>query len=142
MADVVHIYVSPTPNLLHHNNIGITYVGISNFKIEPIRFVPLYYMAMHKSMITVIKAPFVTAPIHTIVGMRFRPQTPRGIELVRVHEEMLRKVNKLFTSQPSNPKGGNSDPPRPPRYLGLPMVNLGMPPLTPNRPYHQPLKYL
>jgi hypothetical protein len=127
--------------MLHHNNIGVTYARISNFKIEPIRFVPLYSMAMLKSMITITKAPFVTTPIHNIVGMRFRPQTPRGKELARMHEE-TRKVNKIFASQPSNPKGGDLDPPRSPRYFGLPMVNLGMPPLTPNRPYHQSLNYL
>ncbi len=24
MADVVHVYVAPTPSLLHHNNVGVT----------------------------------------------------------------------------------------------------------------------
>ncbi len=61
---------------------------------------------------------------------------------MRVHEEMPIKVNKSFASQPSNPKGGGSNPPRPPRYFGLPMVNLGMPGLTPYRPYPQSLNYL
>jgi hypothetical protein len=73
MADVVHIYVSLTPNLLHHNNIGVTYAKNSNFKIEPIIFVSLYFVAMPKSMIQLLKAPFVTTPIHTIVGMKFKP---------------------------------------------------------------------
>jgi hypothetical protein len=34
MADVVHIYVSLTPNLLHHNNVGVTYEGTSNFNLN------------------------------------------------------------------------------------------------------------
>jgi hypothetical protein len=47
-----------------------------------------------------------------------------------------------------NPGGSNLDPlgpigpPRPPRYFRLPMVNLGTPPLPPNRPYHWPFNYL
>jgi len=144
MPGVVCIYVSLTLNLLHHNNIGITYVGTSNFKIEPIRSIPLYFGAMLKSLITVIEVPFVTTPIHIIVGMRLRPQTPRGPELVRMHEEMLRKVNKFLVNQPLDPKGGSSDPLRPqgpPRYFGLLMVNLGMPPLIPNRLYRWPFNY-
>jgi hypothetical protein len=43
VADVTPIIVAPTPNLFHHNNVGITYVGTSNFIVEPIRFVPLFY---------------------------------------------------------------------------------------------------
>jgi hypothetical protein len=31
MADVLPIFVVPIPSLLHQNNIGITYVGTSNF---------------------------------------------------------------------------------------------------------------
>jgi len=46
VVDVVPIFVAPTPNLWHHNNVGVTYVGTSNFKMEPIRIVPLYSMAM------------------------------------------------------------------------------------------------
>ncbi len=59
-----------------------------------------------------------------------------------VHEEMPRKVNKVFVSQPSNLGGGSSNPhrpqglPGPPWYFGLPMVNPYMPPLPLNRPYH------
>jgi hypothetical protein len=51
-------------------------------------------------------------------------------------------VNKVFTSQPLDQGGGGSDPPRPPRYFGLPMVHLGKPPLPPSKPYYQPLNYL
>jgi hypothetical protein len=46
MVDVVPIYVDHVPSLLHHNNIGVTYVGTSNFKMEPIRSIPLYCVAM------------------------------------------------------------------------------------------------
>jgi hypothetical protein len=46
VADVVLIFVAPTPSLLYHNNIGMTYVRTSNFKMEPVRSLPLYSMAM------------------------------------------------------------------------------------------------
>jgi hypothetical protein len=46
MVDVVLIYVAPTPSLLHQNNIEVTYARTSNFKMEPIRFMPLYFVAM------------------------------------------------------------------------------------------------
>jgi hypothetical protein len=46
MADVIPIYVTPAPNLLHHNNVGLTYVGTSNFKMKLVRSIPLYYVAM------------------------------------------------------------------------------------------------
>ncbi len=39
-------FVAPIPSLLHQNNIGITYARTSNFKMQPIRFVPLYSMAI------------------------------------------------------------------------------------------------
>jgi len=51
-ADVVPIYVALAPSLFHHHNVGITYARTSNFKVEPIRFVPLYSMAMSHSMVT------------------------------------------------------------------------------------------
>jgi hypothetical protein len=41
--------------------------------MEPIRFVPLYFVAMFQSMVTIAKAPFVIAPTHIIIGMEFRP---------------------------------------------------------------------
>ncbi len=43
MADVAPIFVTLTPNLFHHNNVGVTYVGTSNFKMELVKFVPLFY---------------------------------------------------------------------------------------------------
>jgi hypothetical protein len=46
MADVIPIYVAPIPTLLHQNNIGVTYAGPSNFKMELIISMPLYYVAM------------------------------------------------------------------------------------------------
>jgi hypothetical protein len=46
MANIVLIFVALVPNLLHHNNVGVTYVGASNFRMELIRSIPLYYVAM------------------------------------------------------------------------------------------------
>jgi len=51
VAHVIPISIAPTPNLFHHNNVGVTYVGTCNFKVEPIRFVPLYFVAMPHSMV-------------------------------------------------------------------------------------------
>jgi hypothetical protein len=66
---------------------------------------------------------------------------------VSLHEDKPKEVNIVFVSQPLNPRGGGSNPlgpsgpPKLPRYLVLPMVNLGKPPLPPNIPYHWPLNY-
>jgi hypothetical protein len=46
MANVVPIFVAPTLNMLHHNNVGVTYGRNSNFKMEPIKSIPIYYVAM------------------------------------------------------------------------------------------------
>jgi hypothetical protein len=46
MADVVPISVALIPSLLHQNNIGVTYARISNFIMEPIRSMPLYFVTM------------------------------------------------------------------------------------------------
>jgi hypothetical protein len=62
-----------------------------------------------------------------------------GIELVSVHTEMPKKMNKVFARQPSNLGSEGSGPLRPLRplgYFGLPMMDPGKPPLPPNRPYH------
>jgi hypothetical protein len=100
-------------------------------------------------MVKVIEAPFIITPIHTIVGMRSTPQTPRGTDLVNMHTKMLRKVDMIFVGQPLNPRGGGRSRPLGPlglqrllRYFGLLMVNLGKPPLPPNVPYCQPFNYL
>jgi hypothetical protein len=64
--------------------------------MELVRSIPLYFVAMPKSTIIVIEAPFVLASIHIVVGIRSIPQIPRGIKLVSVHEKMPRKVNIFF----------------------------------------------
>jgi hypothetical protein len=46
MANIIPISVALAPNLLQNNNVGITYVGASNFRMEPVRYVPLYFVAM------------------------------------------------------------------------------------------------
>ncbi len=46
MVDVLSVSVTHVPSLLHQNNIGVTCEGIPKFKMEPIRFVPLYFVAM------------------------------------------------------------------------------------------------
>jgi len=53
MAEVVHVSIVLTPSLLHHNNVGITYPGISNLRMEPIRFVKIYFVVMPESMVIV-----------------------------------------------------------------------------------------
>jgi len=78
VVDVVPISVAPIQSLLHQDNIGITYAGTSNFRMEPVTSMPLYFVTMPQFIITVIEALFVSAPINTIIGIRFRPQIPRG----------------------------------------------------------------
>ncbi len=46
VADVVPIFIAFVLSLLHQNHIGITYAKTSNFRMEPIRSMPLYSMAM------------------------------------------------------------------------------------------------
>jgi hypothetical protein len=46
VANVVPIFIALVPSLLHQNHIGITYAKTSNFRMEPIRSMPLYFMAM------------------------------------------------------------------------------------------------
>ncbi len=52
---------------------------------------------------------------------------------------MPKEVDKIFVRQPLDLGGGGSNPPRLPRYFGLPMINPSRPPLPPNMPYHRPL---
>ncbi len=91
---------------------------------------------------------FISTLIHTIDGVKSRPQIPRGTKFVSLHEDKPREVNIVFVSQQLDPRGGGSNSPRPPgplgppRYFGLPMENLGRPPLPPNKPYHRPFNYL
>jgi hypothetical protein len=46
--------------------------------MELIISMPLYYVIMPQSIITVIEASFVSMPINTIVGIRSIPQIPMG----------------------------------------------------------------
>jgi hypothetical protein len=104
---------------------------------------PLYFVAMPKSIITIIELSFVSASIHIVDGVRSKTQTPRVTKFVSLQEDILREVSKDFINWPLNPRGGSSNPlrpPRPPRYYGLPMVNPYMPPLPLNRPYRRPFK--
>jgi hypothetical protein len=82
--------------MLHHNNVGITYPTIPNLRMELLRYVPLYFVAMPQSMVIVTKVPFLTTLVHTIVNMRSKPQIPRETQLVSVHTEMPRAVDKIF----------------------------------------------
>jgi hypothetical protein len=77
--------------------------------------------------------------------MRSTPHIPREPQLVNVHTEMPREVDKIFFGQLLDPGGRGSDPLRPPRplgYFGLLMMNPHRPPLPPNRPYRRPHNYL
>ncbi len=74
MVDVIPISTILAPNLLHHNNVGVSYVGTFNFKMELIKFVPLYFVAMLKFMITIIETPFTTTKgnlIHQVISLDF-----------------------------------------------------------------------
>jgi hypothetical protein len=128
--------------LLQQNNIGITYVGTSNFRMELVRFVPLYFVAMPQSIITITEAPFVLTLVFIVGNIKSKPHTPRGTQFVNLHEDFPREVNKVFVSQPLDQGGNSLDPPRlsgPLGYFGLPMVHIGR--LPPSRPDHHPLNY-
>jgi hypothetical protein len=96
MVDVIPIFVARVSNLLHHNNVGVTYPRTSNFIMEPIRSIPLYYVAMLHSMVIITKTSFVIALAHIIVGMRTKPQILRETKVVNLHTKMPRKVEKIF----------------------------------------------
>ena len=97
-VDVVPISVALVQTLLQQNNIAVTYARISNFRMEPIKSIPLYFVAMPQSMITVTEAPFVLALVHIVVGIKSRPHIPRRTKLVNLHEDLFREVNKVFAS--------------------------------------------
>jgi hypothetical protein len=67
---------------------------------------------MPQSIITVIKAPFVSTPT-TVGSIKSRPHTPRGTKFVNLHEDFRGKVNKDFAHQPLDQGGGRSNSPRP-----------------------------
>jgi hypothetical protein len=73
MADVVHVSIALTPSLLHHNNVGVVYPRTSNLRMEPVKSIPLYFVAMPQSMVIITEAPFVITTIHTIVSMKSKP---------------------------------------------------------------------
>jgi len=54
--------------------------------MELVRSIPLYFVAMPQSIVIIIEAPFESASIHIVVGIKSRPQIPRATELVSVHE--------------------------------------------------------
>jgi hypothetical protein len=85
VVDVVPIFVAPAPNMFHHNNVGVTYVVTSNFKMEPVRSIPLYFVAMPHSMVIITEVPFTITPTHTITSTMSKPQTPWGTDLVSMH---------------------------------------------------------
>jgi hypothetical protein len=95
MVNVVPIIIAHAPSLLHHNNVEVTYPGTSNLRMEPVRYVPLYFMVMPQSMVIITEVPFVTTPTHIVVNMKSKPQTPRETQLVNVHTEMLKEVDKI-----------------------------------------------
>jgi hypothetical protein len=46
MADIVPISIVHVQSLLQQNNIGVTYAKISNFRMELVRSMPLYFVAL------------------------------------------------------------------------------------------------
>ncbi len=72
-VNVAPTFVAPVQNLLQQNNIGVTYWGTSNFKMELVRFVPLYYVAMPQFIIIITEVPFVSTPITPICDIRSKP---------------------------------------------------------------------
>jgi hypothetical protein len=78
VANVVPISIALVQILLHQDNIGITYARTSNFKMELITSVPLYFVVMPQSIITIIEASFVSTLINIVIGIRSKPQIPRG----------------------------------------------------------------
>jgi len=73
VVDVLPIFVTPIPSMLHQNNIGVTYAWTSNFKMEQVRSMPLYSVAMPQSIIIVTKVVFALALVHIVDGARSRP---------------------------------------------------------------------
>jgi len=46
MVDVVPIFITHVQSLLDQDNIGVTYARTSNFRMEPVTSMPLYFIAM------------------------------------------------------------------------------------------------
>jgi hypothetical protein len=68
--------------------------------MELVQFVPLYFVAMPQPIIIVIEVSFVSTPINIVVGITSKPNIPRGIKFVNLHEDIPRKANKFFINQP------------------------------------------
>ncbi len=68
--------------------------------MELVRSMPLHYVAMPQSIITVIEASLVSTPIHIVDGVRSRPQTPRGTKFVSLYEDIPKEVNNFFANHP------------------------------------------
>jgi hypothetical protein len=90
MANVAPIFVALTPNLFHHNNVGATSARTSNFKMELVKFVPLFYGNAPFNGYSHSSSIFNNT---THVGMRSKSQTPRAINLMNMHTEIPRKVD-------------------------------------------------
>jgi hypothetical protein len=46
VVDVILIFIAHVQSLLDQDNIGVTYARTSNFRMEPVTFMPLYFVAM------------------------------------------------------------------------------------------------
>ncbi len=108
-VNVVSISIAPIQSILQQNNTGITYAKTSNFKMEPGRPMPLYFVVMPRFIITITEAPFVSTQVTIVGNMKSRPHIPRGTKFVNLHEDFPREMNKVFANQPSYQGGGGSD---------------------------------
>ncbi len=111
VVDVVPISTVHVLSLLHQNNIGVTYIRTSNFRMELVRSMPLYYVVMPQYVIIVIEVPLISTPIHIVDGVKSIPQTPRGTKFVSLHEDIPKEVNNFFAKSPIRFRGGGSNPP-------------------------------
>jgi hypothetical protein len=64
--------------------------------MEIVRSIPLHFVAMPQSMVTVTEAPFVTTPAHIVISMKSKPQTLKETQLVIMHTKILEKVDMIF----------------------------------------------
>jgi hypothetical protein len=77
--------------------------------MEPIKYVPLYFMAMPHSIVIIIEILFITTLAHIVDGVKSRPQTPKGTNFLSLHEDIPTIVNKVFVNKPLDLTGGNLD---------------------------------
>jgi hypothetical protein len=73
MIDLILVFVAPTPSMLHHNDVRVTYPTILNLKMDLVRSVRLYFVTMPQFMVTITKAPFVRTLVHIVIHMRSKP---------------------------------------------------------------------